>query len=157
MDDDIFRLYEDRRGDVWIATVDASRNGLMRWERATETFHDYSRAAAEAFHSYSTGAAAASSLILATAFCEDSSGNLWIGFNGGLLRYAADRFEYFDDATGAQDAEAPWVLALHLDQYGRLWVGVGSNGLIRADDPAADRPRFRQYTTRDGLASNEVS
>jgi ligand-binding sensor domain-containing protein/two-component sensor histidine kinase len=144
LDDDIFRLYEDSRGDIWIATANGARNGLVRWDRATETFHDYSKAAA----------LTPQLTVLANAFREDSSGNLWIGFNGGLIRYAAGRFEHFLEGVGVQKK---WVGALHLDRQGRLWIATGRSGLIRSDDPASDRPRFHQYTTRDGLSSNEVS
>src|SRR5262249_35029180 len=42
--DDVFRLYEDSRGDIWISTL-GNRNGVLtRWERSSETFHRYSPA-----------------------------------------------------------------------------------------------------------------
>src|SRR5262249_83905 len=81
--DDVFRLYEDSRGDIWISTL-GNRNGVLtRWERSSETFHRYSPADGVPDHA-------------PTAFCEDSAGNLWIGFyEGGLVRYSAGRFRQF--------------------------------------------------------------
>jgi hypothetical protein len=35
----IFRIYEDSRGDLWLSTTPVVK--LLKWERATETFHDY--------------------------------------------------------------------------------------------------------------------
>ncbi len=38
---DIYCLYEDAHGDLWVATVSASTgNGLARWDHATRTLHD---------------------------------------------------------------------------------------------------------------------
>lgn len=37
----IFRLYEDARGDIWISTIDHPEAVLTRWDRATETLHTY--------------------------------------------------------------------------------------------------------------------
>lgn len=41
---DITRLYEDSRGDIWIASFSEARGGIARWERATERFHLYGEA-----------------------------------------------------------------------------------------------------------------
>jgi ligand-binding sensor domain-containing protein len=35
-------LFEDSRGDLWFSTFAAQRVAVTRWERATETFHNYS-------------------------------------------------------------------------------------------------------------------
>src|SRR5262249_50656282 len=42
--DDVFRLYEDSHGDLWISTLSRQANGLSRWERATETLQSFSEA-----------------------------------------------------------------------------------------------------------------
>src|SRR5205807_2648444 len=43
---------------------------------------------------------------------------------------------------------------IHLDHAGRLWLGSSRSGLIRVDNPAADRPVFTTYTTAQGLSGN---
>ena len=139
---DVFRLFEDSRGDIWISIAGAVRN-VVRWERATESFHVYSEA--EGLPTYSPP----------TAYREDSAGNLWLGFyEGGLARYRDGRFRLFTQADGV--AAGP-VRALYLDHVGRLWVATSQGGVVRLDDPQADHPRFVSYTTADGLSSNGVS
>jgi signal transduction histidine kinase/ligand-binding sensor domain-containing protein len=140
-DDEIFRLYEDSRGDIWISTLYRDP-ALTRWERATGRFHRYSKA---------DGVPAANT---PTAFCEDRSGNLWIGFyQGGLARYRDGRFTLF---TAADGVPAGFIGGFYLDHQGRLWVATSRSGLARLDDPGADHLRFVTYTTAEGLASNQV-
>ena len=140
---EVFRVYEDSRGDVWAATT-GRRFGLLRWERATNRFHDYTEA---------TGAPPGTDF---TAFGEDRAGNLWIGTaeGGGLLRYStAGGFKRFT----VQDGVPPgWIIWLYADHAGRLWIGSQLGGLNRIDDPTADTLRVVKYTTADGLSSNNV-
>jgi ligand-binding sensor domain-containing protein/signal transduction histidine kinase len=140
--DDVFRLFEDTRGDIWIGTISTSiPSGLSRWERVTETFHRY------------LGTDELPASIWATAFCEDASGNLWIGTGGtGLARYRAGRFTVF---TTADELPANWIAGLYRDHSGRLWIAT-SDGVGRIDDPSADHPRFVTYTATNGLSSNQT-
>jgi len=143
--DEIFRLFGDSRGDIWIGTVSPGRPTLGRWERATGRFHVYDlRQNPGGFASEAP-----------SAFREDRAGNLWIGFGaGGLLRYRRGRFESFPPGAGIPEGR---VLDLHLDGLGRLWVATSKGGAARCDDPAALSPRFRAFTTADGLASDRVT
>jgi hypothetical protein len=85
-------VYEDRRGDIWITLVGDVKGRITRWDRSTVQFHTYSEADGL------SGERAASSI------CEDSSGNLWIGFTGGgVARYREGRFV----VIGAGDATLP--------------------------------------------------
>lgn len=138
---EVFRLYEDSRGDVWIATT--GRFGLWRWQRETKTVHD---------ETPGTGVPARTDF---SAFREDTAGNLWIGTSGGagLLRYAAGRFQRF---TAAEGVPPGWILSLHQDRAGRLWIATQLGGLGRIDHPAAATPTVRRYTIADGLSSNNV-
>ena len=141
--DDVNRLFEDSRGDIWIGRTTPTSLALTRWKRATGTFHRYSdRDGVPAFSR-------------TTAFGEDRGGNVWIGFwNGGLARYRNGRFTLFTTADGAP---AGAITSLYLDQGGRLWVSSSRGGVSRIDSPAADRPQFVSYTTAQGLSSNHVS
>ena len=140
--DSVTRLFEDARGDIWIGTWSGKQNELTRWERATETFHPYSTA---------DGLPPSNA---PSAFCQDRSGTVWIGFShGGLARYHHGRFTLFTVADGVP---AGMITALYLDHAGRLWVGSNQSGLSRVDDPTADRLQFVAYTTAQGLASNNV-
>jgi PAS domain S-box-containing protein len=140
--DNIFRLFEDSRGDIWIGSVDNPKTVLTRWERATETFHRYT-------------SADGIPEVAPTAFCEDASGNLWIGlYVGGLLRYTAGRFTSLTKADGVPSG---MVRGLYLDHAHRLWIATGEGGAARVDEPGAEHPSFVTYSTADGLSSNQAT
>src|SRR6266581_6244655 len=139
--DNVFRLFEDARGDVWIATWSGTRDGLTRWERATGTFHNYAEADG------------ISPLTLVTGFCEDG-GNLWLSSADSLIRFANGHFTVFTTAAGLP---AGWIYAVYRDHAGRLWIASGEGGLARIDDPQAAQPHFVIYTTAEGLSSNAIS
>ena len=51
---------------------------------------------------------------------------------------------------------AGWIKDLYLDHAGRLWIASSREGLSRIDDPTAEHPRFINYRTDNGLASDSV-
>lgn len=83
-----------------------------------------------------------------TAFA-DREGALWIGANGGLVRYSSgkiDRFPVTDPLATAS------VLSILEDHEGNLWVGTETGGLHILRDE-----RFRTFGTRDGLSSDAAT
>jgi len=139
---DIFRLFEDSRGDIWISTLGNPRGVLTRWERATRIFHPYSPA---------DGIPESAP----TAFCEDASGNLWIGFYAdGLLRYRAGRFTPF---TTTDRLPPGLIRGLYLDHESRLWIATSEGGLARVDHPEEESPRIITYSVAEGLSSNQAT
>ena len=141
---DVFSIYEDSRGDVWISTSGSNGNGLARWEHASARLQDMAQAA---------GLPSLKEK-LPTAFAEDSQRNLWIGFNQGeLARYQGGRFTVFTTADGLP---AGRVDDLYLDHAGRLWVAMRRE-LVRVDNPSTEHPHFVDYTTAQGLSSNYVT
>jgi ligand-binding sensor domain-containing protein/signal transduction histidine kinase len=139
--DEVFRLFEDSHGDVWIATISSFSSGLTRWERTTSTFQSFSEADGIPKN------------VWATAFCEDGSGSLWIGTAGnGLLHYKADRFQVLSSADKVPEG---WIRGLMLDKAHRLWI-ASQSGLGRIDDPNEERPQVFTYTSATGLSSNSV-
>ncbi len=46
---------------------------------------------------------------------------------------------------------------IYPDRAGRLWLASARSGLIRIDDPAAERPAFKSYTTAQGLSANSAA
>ncbi|MGH7563101.1 MAG: sensor histidine kinase [Gemmatimonadota bacterium] len=134
--DNVFRVFEDSRGDVWVGTFE--RNGVSRWHRASGRFEIFPNTVRDT----------------PTAFAEDRAGNVWMGFYlGGLARSRHGRMEHFGTEAGVPEG---FVNALHVDRTGRLWVATGREGLARVDAPASPRPRFVRYTTADGLSSNTI-
>ena len=137
--DNIFRLYEDSQGDIWISAWGA--HSITRWRRATGRFE---------FLESKDGWDGR----LATAFREDRSKNLWIGLWGQtLMRLRQGKIEVFDHNAGFPDGQ---VNSIWLDHAGRIWAGTSRGGLARIDEPDAARVHFKAYTTRQGLSSNDV-
>jgi len=131
--DDVGRLFEDSRGDIWIASWLPAHDVVVRWDRATGAFHRYSeRDGLRPFTS-------------AVTFVEDAAGGVWIGFReGGLVRYRDGGFsEVVPSQAGA-------VNGAYRDPSGRLWAAVRS-GLFRVDDPAAPAPRLTVYGRAQGF------
>lgn len=135
----IWRLYEDSRGDVWI-TAWGGHSGLTRWERTTGRFHIFTKA--EGWES-----------AMCSAFREDHSGSVWIGRSDGLARFRDGRFTYFNAGNRYPVSD---VVTMFVGHDGELWVGTSRRGLVRVLNPSADHPQFVNYTTREGLSSNEV-
>jgi signal transduction histidine kinase len=139
---DIFRLFEDSRGDIWVSLASGAKNGLVKWERATEKFRYY------------TEADGVPPLNPPSSFCEDDKGNLWIGlYDGGMLRYRQGRFTLFGKEDGLPSG---LIYHLYLDRSRRLWIASSSDGAGRIDDTEADPPQFARLTVADGLSSNVV-
>ncbi len=141
--DQIFRLYEDSRGDFWIATTGESGNGLWQWERTKEIWVDHSR---ELDFTKDR---------LAWAFVEDKAGNIWISTSGNetettLIRYRDGQFTIFGKSDGVPGGLIPDIF---VDSKGHLWFASGSAGLLRLDDVEAKQLNFVRYTTTEGLST----
>ncbi|HEX2489000.1 MAG TPA: two-component regulator propeller domain-containing protein [Blastocatellia bacterium] len=137
---DIYSLYEDRRGDLWIST---GARRLLRWNRGAAVVHAYP----EADDLIPPGTNVYS-------YAEDKAGNLWFGFGeSGVVRYANNRFELF---TSADRLPAGAIRSLFVDSKGRLWIGSVEGGLARIDNPTGERPVAVIYTVAEGLSSNKV-
>ncbi|HEY0461803.1 MAG TPA: two-component regulator propeller domain-containing protein [Pyrinomonadaceae bacterium] len=141
---EIYRLYEDSRGDVWITTI-STANELWRWERKTDTWHDLTEEAG--FGKNRVG----------LSFVEDKSGNLWIGTgesDSALIRYRDGQFKIFTRRDGIPEG---WQTDLFVDHAGKLWIANPAAGVLRLDDVNSDEINFTRYTPAEGLSSIGVS
>jgi ligand-binding sensor domain-containing protein/two-component sensor histidine kinase len=135
-DDDIFRLFEDSRGDLWLS----SGQFVVRWIRETETFEivdDHPNAP--------------------TAFIEDAAHDVWIGFyRGGIARWRpgpdgrAGTLQRFEPRDGVPEG---FVHLVYLDSHGRLWIGTQPGGLGLIEHPTADNPRVAPLPRDPGVTS----
>jgi ligand-binding sensor domain-containing protein/signal transduction histidine kinase len=137
----VIRMFEDSRGDLWIATRSGeSAVGLSRWKRASEEVRVFGEGFGTA-HQFPV------------AFTEDRRGAVWIGFEGGgLARYYDDRFLILGPADGVP----PDVTDVYVDGTGQVWIASASAGVSMIADVAADRPLLVRYTTADGLSTNNI-
>ena len=139
---EVFRIFEDSRGDIWIGTLNKPGTTTTRWDRSTGELRLYTT---------SDGMPEG----CPTAFCEDAAGNIWIGFyTGELLRYSSGRFA---DFTSAFPQPRGLIRALYVDHANRLWMATDEGGVGRADDPTAEHPTFIRYSVAQGLSSNQAT
>jgi ligand-binding sensor domain-containing protein/signal transduction histidine kinase len=144
-DNMIERLFEDQRGDIWIATYPNERivNRLHRWQRATDKIQQFDLTEAEAPN------------INVNAFGEDAQGNLWIAFSGtkAVTRYRDGQFKQYTVANGAPSSV---IHSFFLDSQKHFWLATKETGLHRVDEVTADRLRLTTWDVSKGLATNEV-
>ncbi|MGI8788911.1 MAG: two-component regulator propeller domain-containing protein [Pyrinomonadaceae bacterium] len=137
---EIFRLFEDSRGDIWIATTGAT-NEIFRWERAKNIWHNY------------TPELGFSPTRIGSAFAEDGSGAIWIGTgeaDSALIKYRDGQFKIFTRGDGIP---AGWIRDLFFDRAGNLWIANTENGLLKVADTNAEKLSFIRYTPAEGLSS----
>jgi ligand-binding sensor domain-containing protein/signal transduction histidine kinase len=145
--DSVYQVFEDSRGDIWLATNPSGQDVVTQWQRRTGSFRRYSTA---------DGLRTSTSVHFAAAraFAEDAAGHIWVAFHGGgVARFASGAVTFFTAADGVAAGE---LRHLFIDSRGRLWIGSHNNGVTRADRLDTARPHFRTYTVRDGLASDSV-
>lgn len=130
-------IVQDQAGAVWIATdggVSRFRQGEWTTFRLGDRPSDHD----------------AWSLLL------DRAGTIWVGTLAGVRRLDGEAFAPF----ALPEAKAPIgrslvgpgvVLDMHQDQAGNIWFGTDGAGLYRYDGTA-----FVNYSTADGLASNQI-
>ena len=129
-DRNIYPVYQDRHGAIWLGA----------W------LHTLSRLDGGRVTNYSAEDGLSGGPI--SALFEDRDGRLWIGAHGaayGLRVRDGDRFVI---PPGLE--QITFVKAIHQDRQGAMWFGTAGK-LVRF---AAGT--LTSYTTRDGLAGNDV-
>jgi signal transduction histidine kinase/streptogramin lyase len=140
----VYRLFEDSKGNIWFSGTSAELKLLSRWERLTGRARDVGS---------SPGLSALHHDWPARSFGEDPAGNIWIGFDGELARYRDGAFVLFTEAEGVPPGP---IRDIHVDRAGRVWLASSVSGLVRLEGPASARPSFARYTTRQGLSSDNL-
>lgn len=142
---EIFRLFEDSHGDVWMTTV-GSGGELFRWERTKNIWHD------------ETQNAGFSPNTIGTVFGKDRNGNLWIATGSDasdsrLIRYRNGAFRTFTENEGSPPG---WTRDLFIDDSNNLWLANTANGLLKLEDVNSEKLSFTRYGVTEGLSSNAV-
>lgn len=137
--DDLSRLFEDSRGDIWIGTFGPAREPLTRYRRSSGRFERFGEA---------DGLPALGSPY---RFAEDAAGNVWISYRDGTLaRFRGGRFRVVSGRNGIPIAP---VGGFALDRRGRLWATTFGKGLMRFDEPDADDPGVFLYGAAEGISA----
>jgi signal transduction histidine kinase/ligand-binding sensor domain-containing protein len=122
--DSINRLFEDSRGDIWIASLIPGREVLTRWDRGSGRFQKYSEA--DGLQPFNAP----------TSFCEDRHRVLFVTLrDGGIARYDGTRFRILSTADGLPAGNIGGAIT---DRTGRLWYW-STSGVYRIDDLHAVR------------------
>lgn len=131
-DRNIYPVYQDRRGAIWLGA----------W------LHTLSRLEGGRVTNYSAEDGLSGGPI--TALFEDRDRRLWIGAHGAAygLRILDGDGERFVIPPGLE--QVTFVKAIHQDRHGAMWFGT-ANRLVRYAGGT-----LTSYTTRDGLAGNDV-
>lgn len=142
--DGIMSLYEDRAGRIWVGTFGG---GVSVIDPETGEITN---------HRVGPGGLTAGR---ATAIIEDARGTVWVGTDGGGLnayeRDSATWRAFEHDSRVPSSLSSNTVYSLHVDAYGRLWIGTraGFNRLVRA----GGRPvGFAVHTRTDGLPDDSI-
>ncbi len=83
----------------------------------------------------------------------DRSGALWLAPLAGLWRLRDRTIVAIEPSEGLPE---PAARAFYQDRRGWLWIGSRYKGVSVTTDPTAEHPRFVNYSTQHGLASDTV-
>jgi signal transduction histidine kinase len=83
----------------------------------------------------------------------DRAGALWLGGHQMLARFMKGKTTILQPAEGLPEANPR---AFFQDSRGWLWIGLRYKGVSVTRDPSAETPKFVNYSTEQGLASNAV-
>jgi signal transduction histidine kinase/ligand-binding sensor domain-containing protein/DNA-binding response OmpR family regulator len=139
---DIFCLFEDSKGNIWIGT-----NGggiiVLNNDRVIARYSPmpHNDAALLPINGY------------IRAFEEDAQGNIWIGTHGGgIAVYEPITGKWTIYTQGNSRLPSNKIQCLHRDSKGKMWIGTFS-GLATFE---ADKNRFTLFSEKDGLQNNMV-
>jgi ligand-binding sensor domain-containing protein/signal transduction histidine kinase len=134
----VMGLYRDRDGTLWVGQgthwllhVMPSRDRPMRIERVSLPV--------------------AGDSWLARRLLRARSGALWVSCFNSLGRLTGYDLASLAGSAGLPDSQTRWLLEDHL---GRIWLAHRNRGVSMTENPGAEHPAFRRWTSRDGLSSD---
>jgi signal transduction histidine kinase/ligand-binding sensor domain-containing protein len=162
--DQIFHVFEDKRGITWFSTasgmarrVGASIEKLQPWGPKYGAYRGYEDpqgnvwviGAHGLFRATAAGLEVADASIKVRCIYGDQDGNLWIGTNGdGLFRFKDRSVRMVTIADGLPNNTVMAVLTSH---DGTLWTGFNCGGVTHFDGHS-----FHTYNEKDGLLNSCV-
>lgn len=114
---DIFALFEDSRGNVWLSTQAIPNGAIDRWTPATSQLRTWRL---DSLHVAA----------IASCFAETSDGSVWAGYlDGHITRFRDGTAQTW--ASGLPTVDVLWV-----DRRGQLWI-LGDDVRVCRDPSAA--------------------
>ncbi len=147
--DDIFSIYEDEAGGLWIGTTGG---GLNHFDRHKEKFTSFQNNPDDPYsisHNHVTN------------IFGDPTGLLWMGTTGGgvnILDLEPKAFNHIYSIPGeTHSLNSNDVLGIYQDEDGTLWIGTGNGGLNRLDTWAQQAIYYQMDPENpDSLTDNSV-
>ena len=139
---DVWKIYGDRNGQMWIG----HRYGISRYDAATDAFTNY--------RPVPTDPESLENRVW--VMYQDRSGPLWLGTWGGALIRFDDKkktfVSYMPDPSDPHKLNGGGITTIHEDRTGMLWVGT-FGGLYQFNRESGT---FTRYTETQGLPSSTV-
>jgi len=152
-------IFEDSDKNLWIGTG----VGLDLYNRGKNNFIS--------FQNIPGDPQSLSSNQVQSCIIEDKNGNLWIGTWEGLSKISSDlrknalkkpgsvkfvNYRTIDNDNFSLSDDR--VISAYEDEEGNMWFGTYGGGInkLTPDQQNSSKPRFINYTTADGLASNII-
>ncbi len=144
---DIYSVYEDHTGSVWVGT---NAGGLGLLDRETGRFKNYTHNAADS-------TTVSDNKIY--AIYEDRAGFLWLGTDDGLNIFdrQTQKFQRFkSDPKNPNSLSDKRVLTIYEDHNGVMWIGT-DDGLNRLDRQTGTFKRYRHDPeNKVSLSDNDI-
>ncbi len=146
------KIRQDKHGLVWFLHTE---NGISVYNHQTKRFTNYEKNARNT-HSLSNNAM--------QGFCEDQSGNIWVGTYQSGLNYFDNRrggkntFELFQHSLFApQNLPDQAVAAIFEDSEGLLWIGTYGKGISVYNPHLQTYTNYTQQNTNGELCTDLIA
>jgi ligand-binding sensor domain-containing protein/signal transduction histidine kinase len=133
-------LYQDAKGKIWVYPEGKGLFDFDPSQRARPIFNQV----------LSNDIAPAGGV---GRIIEDRSGGLWLGAHEQLGKLINGRLVMLKPTDGLPETRPR---AFFVDSRGWLWIGLRYKGVSVTKDPTGESPKFLNYSTANGLASDAV-
>lgn len=153
-DDNVYCIYEDKQGRIWVATFAGGINYLTRNQGGKEVFIN---------HRNNLKGFPIDDCYKVRFITGDCRGNIWIGTTVGALMISGDFknpedavFHHYvrvpDDVHSLSNNDVHWIISTRKKELYFATFGGGLNKLESID--ANGRATFKSYNVEDGLPSD---
>jgi ligand-binding sensor domain-containing protein/signal transduction histidine kinase len=134
-------LWQDANGKIWVSP---KGDGLCCFDQTEKGRLACKHIPSSALAAFAPGV---------MQMIGDRSGSIWLGGHWLLGRLISGRVVMLEPTDGLPEANPRDFFS---DSRGWLWIGLRYKGVSMTKDPTAEAPKFFNYSTADGLASDAV-
>ncbi|NQT25595.1 hypothetical protein HQ585_09590 [candidate division KSB1 bacterium] len=160
----IMALFEDRKGNIWYSTYHMGLTKLI-YDPDLESRSDFPYRFVR--YKYLMQSDSLADNYNVHVLHQDNEGNLWAGTDGyGVIQIPVSLVEsmtpselpekplYFrHDPSDRESLRNDYVMDIHHDSTGNIWLGTYGGGLNRLD---LSTGKFASYTMQDGLCNDVI-